>query len=156
MISDERRQLVDNIRIAIAEEKTEETVLRVAAELIDGFSEGYNWTGFYMMRGDHLEVGPYIGPETEHTKIDLSSGICGAAASQKETVLVDDVKSDERFLACSLTTRSEIVVPLMDGSVCMGEIDIDSDQPAHFGREDKEMLEEVAVLVVERLKEINS
>jgi len=156
VISDERRQLVDNIRIAIAEEKTEETVLRVAAELIDGFSEGYNWTGFYMMRGDHLEVGPYIGPETEHTKIDLSSGICGAAASQKETVLVDDVKSDERFLACSLTTRSEIVVPLMDGSVCMGEIDIDSDQPAHFGREDKEMLEEVAVLVVERLKEINS
>jgi len=153
-MDDQRRQLVDNIRIAIAGVKTEADVLRTAAELIDSYSEGYNWTGFYMMRGKHLEVGPYVGPKTEHTKIELNRGICGAAASSKKTVMVRDVMSDPRFLACSISTRSEIVVPLMDGKVCLGEIDIDSDQPSFFNDQDRNMLEDLAAVIVARLKQL--
>jgi L-methionine (R)-S-oxide reductase len=154
MMDSTQRQLVDNVRIAIAQQKTEETVLQASVELIDAYSENFDWTGVYMMRGDRLEVGPYVGPETSHTVIELNRGICGAAATQKQTVIVDDVKSDPRFLACSLTTRSEIVVPLMDGERCLGEIDIDSNQPSNFGATDREMLEAVAVEIVNRLKQL--
>jgi len=154
MIEDARRQLIDNIRIAIADKKNENDVLRSAVELIDSFSEDFSWTGIYMLRNGSLEVGPYIGPPTPHTKIELSDGICGAAARSKASVIVDDVQSDERFLACSLSTRSEIVVPLMDGEKVLGEIDIDSNQPANFNQQDKQMLESVAELIVTRLKSL--
>ena len=150
----ERQQLVDNIRIAIASVNDKTAVLRTAAELIDQFSDGYNWTGFYMLHGNHLEVGPYVGPKTEHTKIELNRGICGAAAWAGKTIRVDDVLSDPRFLACSVSTRSEIVVPLTDGGSCLGEIDIDSDLPSFFTTQDQEMLERVAEVVVARLKQL--
>lgn len=149
-----RSQLVDNIRIAIAGLDNEVDILRTAAEMVDAFSDGFNWTGFYMLRGKRLEVGPYVGPKTEHTKIELNRGICGAAASSQKTVRVDDVMSDPRFLACSTSTRSEIVVPLMDGESCLGEIDIDSDQPSFFSLQDQQMLEDVAEKVVGRLKQV--
>ena len=148
------RQLVDNIRIAIAQRQDEAVILRTAAELIDAFSEDFHWTGFYMMRSGHLEVGPYIGPGTEHVKIDLHRGVCGAAASQKKTIIVDDVTAEPRFLACSTTTRSEIVVPLMVGDTVLGEIDIDSNRPSNFGAQERKMLEAIAGVVVKRLKEI--
>ncbi len=154
MMDNSRRQLVDNVRIAIAQHKAEREILKAAVELIDGYSEDFNWTGIYMLRGKHLEVGPYIGPKTPHTSIELNRGICGAAASEKRSIIVDDVKSDPRFLACSLSTRSEIVVPLLDGHRVLGEIDIDSNRPAAFTPADKEMLEAVATAIVHRLKEI--
>jgi GAF domain-containing protein len=149
-----RSQLIDNIRIAIAAKNTETEILKSAAELIDAFSDHFNWTGFYMMRGNHLEVGPYVGPKTEHVRIELDNGICGAAASQKESVIVDDVNQDSRFLACSRSTRSEIVVPLMSGEEVLGEIDVDSDRPAAFTNDDREMFESIAETIVTRLKQI--
>jgi GAF domain-containing protein len=153
-MSDNRRQLVDTIRTAIADKHTETDILRTAAQLIDDFSEGYNWTGFYLVRGDVLEVGPYIGPETPHKRIKLHQGICGAAASEKRSIIVDNTNADPRFLACASTTRSEIVVPLMDGDRCLGGIDIDSNQPGFFKSEDREMLEAIARVIVQRLKEV--
>ncbi len=149
-----RKQLVDNIRIAIARMRGEEEILRTAAGLIDEFSEDFNWTGFYMLREGELHVGPYIGPETEHTRISLDRGICGAAASRKETIVVDDVRSDPRFLACSVNTRSEIVVPLLLEGECIGQIDIDSNRPANFNGNDRQMLEDIARVIVERLSRI--
>ncbi|MEW6411837.1 MAG: GAF domain-containing protein [Candidatus Zixiibacteriota bacterium] len=152
MMDDKRQRLISNVKAAIADKKNETEVLTVAVVLIDAFSEGFDWTGFYMMRGGILEVGPYVGPETPHTKIELNSGICGAAASSKQSVVVDDVNADPRFLACSITTRSEIVVPLMDGDTCLGEIDIDSNRPAFFTDDDRIMLEEIARIIVRKLK----
>jgi len=149
-----RQQLVQAVRAAIAGEESEPEILQKAIELIDAFSADFNWTGFYMMRDRMLEVGPYIGPKTEHTRIKLNEGICGTAASQKKSLIVDDVNADPRFLACSLTTRSEIVVPLMDGQTCLGEIDIDSDKPSYFTDDDRRMLEEIAVVVVDRLRQV--
>ena len=150
----DREKLVETVKAGISSVASETALLQTAVELIDRFSDGYNWTGFYVMRGDHLEVGPYIGPPTEHTRIELNRGICGAAATQKKTVTVDDVQSDPRFLACSLSTRSEIVVPLMDGDQCLGEIDIDSDRPAFFTDQDRTMLEAIAEVIVERLRQL--
>lgn len=147
-----RSQLIDDIRNGISGADSSQRVLETAAKLIDDFSGDFNWTGFYMMDGGVLKVGPYVGPVTEHTVIELNRGICGAAASQKRTVVVDDVRSDPRFLACSIHTRSEIVVPLMDGGKVIGEIDIDSNRPNNFTAEDREMLEAIAVVVVERLR----
>ncbi len=154
MMESAQRQLIDNVRIAVARHNDEHGILKAAVELIDAYSEDFNWTGIYMMRGDRLEVGPYVGPETPHTVIELNKGICGAAATQKKSVIVDDVNADPRFLACSLTTRSEIVVPLMDGDRCLGEIDIDSNRTANFTSSDREMLEAIASEIVTRLKQI--
>ncbi len=154
MIDNKRQQLVDNIRIAIAQQHDKTDVLQAAAELINAFSEAFNWTGFYLMRENVLEVGPYVGPRTEHVRIGLDKGICGAAALQKQSIIVDDVQADPRFLACAPTTRSEIVVPLLDGDTVLGEIDIDSDRPACFTTQDRQMLEAIADVVVMRLREI--
>ncbi len=150
----ERRQLIDNVRIAIASQKSEPDVLQAAVEIIDDFSDGFSWTGFYMMKNGALEIGPYVGPETPHTRIPLNSGICGAAASQKKSIIVDDVTGDPRFLACSPQTKSEIVVPLLDGESVLGEIDIDSNQRGFFSLDDKKMFEEIAVTIVKRLKDL--
>ena len=156
MMESRRLELISRVRTAATRADSEDVLLKTVIELINNFSGSYDWTGFYMMQGDHLEVGPYVGPETEHVRIELNRGICGAAASQKATVTVDDVQSDSRFIACSLSTRSEIVVPLMDGDTVIGEIDIDSNQPAFFTDQDKLMLQEIAVLVVERLRWIRT
>ncbi len=153
-MDDNRQALIARVESAIADKSSETEVLSAAVGLIDSFSEEYSWTGFYMMRGDILEVGPYVGPETPHTKIELNSGICGAAASQKESIVIDDVNADPRFLACSITTRSEIVVPLMYGDRCLGEIDIDSNQPSFFTGQDRQMLEKIAEIIVAKLIKI--
>jgi len=111
----------------------------------------YNWVGVYLLHGQELVLGPYAGKPTPHTRIPLNQGICGAAASTGQTIVVDDVNGDPRYLACSLETRSEIVVPLRRGERVLGEIDIDSDQPAAFSRDDRELLEAVAQIVAARL-----
>lgn len=112
----------------------------------------YAWVGIYMMEGDELVLGPYRGKPSPHTRIPLQQGICGAAALQKETVIVPDVNADPRFLACSLETKSEIVVPIMDGTKCLAEIDVDSDQPGAFGDTDSELLESVAARLAPLIK----
>ena len=110
----------------------------------------YTWAGIYWLDGDELVLGPYLGKPSPHTRIPLNRGICGAAASQKQTIVVDDVNSDPRYLACSLETKSEIVVPIMRGSAVLGEIDIDSDKHAAFGAADRTLLEAVARALAER------
>jgi L-methionine (R)-S-oxide reductase len=111
----------------------------------------YNWVGVYLLEGDELVLGPFVGKPTPHTRIALNKGICGAAASTGETVIVDDVHADPRYLACSLETRSEIVVPIMRAGRVLGEIDIDSDQPAAFSEEDRKLLEGVAEILALKL-----
>lgn len=111
----------------------------------------YTWVGIYLLEGDELVLGPFLGKPSPHTRIPLNRGICGAAASEKATIIVDDVNADPRYLACSLETRSEIVVPIMRGDEVLGEIDIDSDRPAAFGEADRALLEAVAAALAARL-----
>ena len=111
----------------------------------------YNWVGFYMLEKGQLILGPYVGKPTPHARISLNQGICGAAASSGDTVIVDDVHADPRYLACSLETRSEIVVPIKRDGRVLGEIDIDSDSPAAFTLEDQRLLESVASMLADKL-----
>jgi GAF domain-containing protein len=111
----------------------------------------YDWVGIYLVVDKNtLRLGPFRGEPSPHEVISIEKGICGAAAREKQTIVVPDVISDPRFLACSLRTRSEIVVPIMRGDVVLGEIDIDSDTLNAFRERDRLMLEEIA----SRLSEI--
>jgi GAF domain-containing protein len=116
----------------------------------------YNWVGFYMLEPGAdppaLVLGHYQGAMTPHTRISLNQGICGAAASSGKTVVVDDVKADRRYLACSLETKSEIVVPIFVRGQVAGELDIDSHFAAAFGEEDRQLVEYCAELVGKRLE----
>ena len=111
----------------------------------------YTWVGIYLLHGNELVLGPFVGKPSPHTRIPLGRGICGAAAAERATIIVDDVKADPRYLACSVETKSEIVTPIMlDGDV-LGEIDVDSDRQAAFGPDDRALLESVAALLAPRL-----
>jgi L-methionine (R)-S-oxide reductase len=125
----------------------EETVRLLAAEM-----PGYSWVGIYLLDGEELVLGPFVGKPSPHTRIPLGRGICGAAATEKATIIVDDVNADPRYLACSLETKSEIVVPILLRGEVLGEIDIDSDRPAAFGDADRVLLEKVAALLAPRMR----
>src|SRR4051812_23895828 len=113
----------------------------------------YSWVGIYLLDGNELVLGPFVGKPSPHTRIPLGRGICGAAAAEKMTIIVDDVNADPRYLSCSIETRSEIVVPIMAGSDVLGEIDIDSDHLAAFTAEDQTLLEAVAAQLATRMQE---
>lgn len=123
-----------------------ETFDRLVAALKENFPR-YTGVYIYLLQGDMLVLGPFRGRPTEHTHIPVGAGICGRAARVKATVTVDDVNADPEYLACSLETRSEIVVPIMRGEQVLGEIDIDSDVPSAFSPEDRAFLERVAAVV---------
>jgi GAF domain-containing protein len=102
-----------------------------------------------------LVLGPFVGAMTPHTRIPLNQGICGAAASSGKTVVVHDVKSDPRYLACSIETKSEIVVPVFVHGKVAGELDIDSHFPAAFGPDDQELVEYCACLLGRHLEKFH-
>jgi L-methionine (R)-S-oxide reductase len=132
-----------------------EQFMRQTVELLRQRMLAYHWVGFYMLDADTqpptLVLGPFAGATTPHTRIPLNQGICGAAASSGETVVVDDVRKDNRYLACSLETKSEIVVPIAINGRVVGELDIDSHFPAAFAEDDRQLLEYCASLAAEQL-----
>jgi GAF domain-containing protein len=116
----------------------------------------YNWVGFYMLepgaRPPVLVLESFVGAMTPHTRIPLNQGICGAAASSGKTIVVDDVSKDPRYLACSLETKSEIVVPIFVKEEVAGELDIDSHFAAAFGCEDQKLVQYCAEVVGKKLE----
>jgi GAF domain-containing protein len=136
---------------AIAEAPDAQSAMQTAVARLKAELPHYTWVGIYLLEGQELVLGPFLGKPSPHTRIPLDRGICGAAASQRRTIVVDDVNSDPRYLACSLETKSEIVVPIMRDGRVFGEIDIDSDRPAAFGPDDRALLEDVAKALAARL-----
>ena len=149
----DRADLMTALSSAIAAAPTAESAMQQAVRLLKDAIPHYTWVGIYILEGDELVLGPYIGKPSPHTRIPLGRGICGAAATEKATIVVDDVNADPRYLACSIETKSEIVVPIMRGADVLGEIDIDSDRPAAFGPPDRALLEPVAAMLADRLDE---
>ena len=150
--------LLDDITRAIAQAPDGLTAMRETVTMLKARLPHYTWAGIYLLEGEELVLGPYLGKPSPHTRIPLGRGICGAAATERATSVVDDVNSDPRYLACSIETRSEIVVPIIvaegsgqDSGRVLGELDIDSDQPAAFGPSDRELLEAVAAALALRL-----
>ncbi len=113
----------------------------------------YNWVGFYFKNGDkeELKLGPYVGEPTEHTIIPFGKGICGQVAVSNENFVVPDVQAQDNYIACSISVKSEIVIPLFLNGENIGQIDIDSNTPDPFTAEDERFLEFVNAKVAEIL-----
>ena len=139
--------LLSRIRELAASAPSLDALQKAIVEAFAGELPHYNWTGFYMLDpGDPrtLVLGAFAGEPTPHVRIPISQGICGAAVASGETVIVDDVNADPRYLSCSIRTKSEIVVPIRVHGRVVGEIDIDSHTPAAFSAIDRSFLEEAA------------
>ena len=149
----DREDLLTAIGSAVAAAPTVESAMQQVVRLLKDAVPHYTWVGIYLVEGDELVLGPFMGKPSPHTRIPLGQGLCGAAVTAKATIVVDDVNADPRYLACSLETKSEIVVPIMRGTRALGEIDIDSDQAAAFGARDRALLEPVAAMLADRLDE---
>jgi L-methionine (R)-S-oxide reductase len=108
----------------------------------------YTGVYFYELQGERLKLVAHAGRDTEHVDIPIGQGICGLSARTRESVVVDDVREDPRYLACNLETASEIVVPIMSAGTYHAQIDVDSDARAAFGSADREFLGRVASLLV--------
>jgi L-methionine (R)-S-oxide reductase len=149
----DRDELLPALRSAIAAAPNAESAMQQTVRLLKDGVPDYTWVGIYVRDGEELVLGPFLGRPSPHTRIPLEQGICGAAAREKATIVVDDVNADPRYLACSIETKSEIVVPIMQDGEVFGEIDIDSDRAAAFGPRDRALLEPIASLLAERLAE---
>ena len=139
-------EVLDEIRTVIARAPREapETVV---ALLHDRFPH-YDWVGIYWVEARDLVLGPWKGAAaTEHTRIPIGTGVCGAAAASGRTEVVDDVSKDPRYLACFPSTKSEIVVPIRAGTRVIGEIDIDGKELQAFNAADQLFLEAIAALL---------
>ena len=148
-------------RLAASAPSAEHLMTTIVGRLAERLPK-YNWVGFYMLQKgspkepDVLVLGPYVGAPTPNTRIPLNQGICGAAASSGRTIVVDDVRSDPRYLACSLETKSEIVAPIFARGEVVGELDIDSHSPAAFGPDDRNLVEHCARLVGRYLEQTSA
>ena len=109
---------------------------------------GFWWTGFYLVQGRELVLGPFQGP-VACTRIPFGKGVCGTAWERRETVVVPDVEAFPGHIACSSASRSEIVVPVLKGEEVLAVLDIDSRELATFDKEDAAGLEAVAATLSE-------
>jgi L-methionine (R)-S-oxide reductase len=148
------QDVLREVRAAIEAEPDATRAMEATVRLLKSRMPDYTWVGIYLCHSNELVLGPFVGKPSPHSRIPLGRGICGAAATSKETIVVDDVNEDPRYLACSAETRSEIVVPILSGrgeNDVLGEIDVDSDRRAAFDASDKGLLEGIASLLAPRL-----
>jgi L-methionine (R)-S-oxide reductase len=123
--SEDYRGALEAIEAIVGREEESDDIVRLTVEVLHDRLETYSWVGIYFVEGDELALGPWKGPHaTEHVRIPIGQGVCGAAAA-----------------------RSEIVVPVSYDGVVVAEIDVDSDAPAAFGAADREFLERVAAAI---------
>lgn len=138
---------------ALCEEKDDLAMLANVAAAINMNYEQINWAGFYLYKNDELVLGPFQG-KVACTHISMGKGVCGTSASNKKTIIVEDVHKFEGHIACDSASNSEIVVPIIYENTLIGVIDIDSFIFNRFNNEDKEILEEVAKVLANRLKKM--
>ncbi|MFH6603531.1 GAF domain-containing protein [Maribacter algicola] len=141
------------IEILDTPQKTIDDRLKAICELLKSAVPYYDWVGFYFKNGDkeELKLGPYAGEPTDHTIIPFGKGICGQVAVSNQNFVVPDVSAQDNYIACSITVKAEIVVPLFVDGKNIGQIDIDSNTPDPFSVEDERFLEFVNAKVAEIL-----
>ena len=129
---------------------------RIAKRLHEKMAR-YNWVGFYLVDPsdpNFLLVGPFVGSFTPHARIPLNRGLCGAAASTGQTVVVQDVAIDPRYLAGSSMVNSEIVVPIFVKGKLAAELDIESYFAGTFNKSEQDFVEACAAIVGQYLKRV--
>ncbi len=127
--------------------------LLAICELLEANVAYYNWVGFYFKNADknELKLGPYVGEPTDHTIIPFGKGICGQVALSNKNFVVPDVTAQDNYIACSITVKAEIVIPIFVNGENIGQIDIDSNTPDPFTKDDERFLEFVCEKVAELL-----
>jgi GAF domain-containing protein len=149
--ADEIREAVGSI---LAGDADDATALGEVVALLAKERPLWTWVGIYLLKGETLILGPYVGPETNHTRIPVGVGVCGTAVFLNDNLVIRDVRQVENYLACSATTRSEIVVLIKHKGEIVGQFDVDSDQVGAFGPDDEILLEDLAVLAGPRCRKL--
>jgi len=133
----EIKSIVNQLDVAVDER------LYKICEVLEANIQYYNWVGFYFKNGDkdELKLGPYVGEPTDHTIIPFGKGICGQVAVSNQNFVVPDVSAQDNYIACSITVKAEIVIPIFVNGENIGQIDIDSNTPDPFTEADERFLE---------------
>jgi L-methionine (R)-S-oxide reductase len=139
------------IRSAVAEAQTPAQAVQAAMQLIQAHLPRYEWVGVYVLRSEVLQLGPYVGAATEHTRIPVGVGVCGTAVAEGRNQVIADVRRVQNYLACSAGVRSEIVVMIHHEGRVVGQIDADCDAVGAFGAADEAFLTEVAALLAQQV-----
>lgn len=129
--------------LIVSNNTTTNNILQAICQLLHDNVPHYNWVGFYFSNEESktLHLGPYVGAPTDHTVIPFGKGICGQVAVSNKNFVVPDVSTQDNYIACSLTVKSEIVVPLFVNGKNIGQIDIDSHVLNPFTESDEHFLE---------------
>lgn len=138
--------LLARIQAILNSSKSRQERLQAVCEELKASVPHYDWVGFYLVdpeAEEELVLGPYAGDPTEHTHIKFGQGICGQAASTKETFIIQDVTRETNYLSCSPEVQSEIVLPIFSDGRLVGELDIDSHRLAPFSEADQHLLNRV-------------
>jgi GAF domain-containing protein len=144
------RDLKAEIEALVASEAPDEEVLGEVVRRVHEAHPSWDWSGIYLLVGDTLVLGPATAP-ADHSRIAVGEGVCGTAVAEDRNQLVEDVREVENYLACSIHTRSELVVLIRDEDRTVGQFDIDSDTVGAFTGEDERLLDELAGLVAPRV-----
>lgn len=135
------------IEKVMEKEGNREEKLKRICEVLNENVDYYDWVGFYLIKKKNgeseLELGPFVGEDTEHTNIGIGEGICGQAAEREDTYVAQEVSKESNYLACSPNVKSEIVIPVKKKDKVVGELDIDSHITEPFSQEDRDLLEDV-------------
>lgn len=130
-----------------------DAAIQAAMRLIAKHLPHYNWVGVYLLDGGVLHLGPYVGAATEHTLISVGHGVCGTAVAENRNMVIEDVRTLDNYLACSLETRSEIAVLIRDINThqILGQIDADGHTVGAFDTSDEQLLGQIATRLAYRL-----
>src|SRR4051812_36135606 len=145
-----REDLRSEVEALAASGAPDEEVLNDVVRRIHEARPLWDWSGIYLLVGDTLELGPRTAP-ADHSRIEIGEGVCGTAVSDDRNQIVEDVREVENYLACSIHTRSELVVLIRDSGNIVGEFDIDSDTVGALTHEDEALLEEMGALISGRV-----
>src|SRR5919107_5776101 len=145
-----REDLRSEVEALAASGTPDEEVLNEIVQKVHSAHPSWDWSGIYLLVGDTLVLGPLTAP-VDHSRIGIGEGVCGTAVSEDRNQIVEDVRELENYLACSIHTRSELVVLIRDAGKIVGEFDIDSDTVGAFTHEDEELLEEMGDLISDRV-----
>lgn len=131
--------------------------LKGVCQLLKDNLDSYDWVGFYFANHESktLHLSAYVGDPTDHLTIPFGKGICGQVAESNSNFVVPDVASQDNYIACSITVKAEIVVPLFINDINVGQIDIDSNTINPFNLEDERFLKYVNEEVAELLNGID-
>ena len=145
-----REDLRSEVEALVASGTPDEEVLNEVVRRVHEAHPSWDWSGIYVLAGDTLVLGPRTAP-ADHSRIAIGEGVCGTAVSEDRNQIVEDVREVENYLACSIHTRSELVVLIREEGKIVGEFDIDSDTVGAFTKVDEALLEEMGTLISGRV-----